>query len=289
MVRKGHRLRAALCAVARACGGAGVRRLCAARARHDRRIGRGGVGRERAYRRVGGSYTVSAVFARAADLCRGRSDLHGEQCVFRSEDLQKARVSAAAVRGDDVLRRVCLRPARRRGRGGELPDGAAAVRARRDERPRALVDGRQGKGGPPLRAAFHPARRADGRVLVRNGGRLCAGAHPLDAGGAALRVRARERVRHSSGAVHRAWNGPRRGGKQLCSCGVVCVFRGAGERHGAGKPRGLGAVVRDEHPVLCPADERARGARAALRGAGGDALIPADPVAVPARQAPLQR
>ena len=25
---------------------------------------------------------VSAVFARAAHLCRGRSDLHGEQCVF---------------------------------------------------------------------------------------------------------------------------------------------------------------------------------------------------------------
>ena len=121
-------------------------------------------------------------------LRRGRSDLHGEQRVFRSETLQKAGVSAAAVRGDDVLRRVCLRLTRRRGRGGKLPDGAAAVRARRDERPRAFVDRRQGKGGPPLRAAFHPARRADGRVLVRNGGRLCAGSHPLDAGGAAVRL-----------------------------------------------------------------------------------------------------
>ena len=188
MVRKGHRLRAALCALVRACACAGVRRLRAARARHDRRIGRRIAGSERAHRRVGGRCAVSAVFARAADLRRGRSDLHGEQRVFRSETLQKAGVSAAAVRGDDVLRRVCLRLTRRRGRGGKLPDGAAAVRARRDERPRAFVDRRQGKGGPPLRAAFHPARRADGRVLVRNRGRLCAGSHPLDARGAAVRL-----------------------------------------------------------------------------------------------------
>lgn len=79
------------------------------------------------------------------------------------------------------------------------------------------------------------------------------------------------------------------GGRQLCPRGVICVFRGAGERHSAGQPRGLGAVVCAEHSVLCPADERARGACAALRGAGGDAVIPADPVAVPARKAPLQR
>ena len=89
--------------------------------------------------------------------------------------------------------------------------------------------------------------------------------------------------------MHRAGDGPRRGGRQLCPRGVICVFRGAGERHSAGQPRALGAVVCAEHSVLCPADERARGARVALRGAGGDAAVPADPVAVPARQAPLQR
>ena len=64
MVRKGHRLRAALCALVRAGGGAGLRRLRAARARHDRRIGRRIAGGERADRRVGGRCAVSAVFAR---------------------------------------------------------------------------------------------------------------------------------------------------------------------------------------------------------------------------------
>lgn len=44
--------------------------------------GAGIAGTERARRRDGRGDAVSAVFARAAHLCRGRSDLHGEQCVF---------------------------------------------------------------------------------------------------------------------------------------------------------------------------------------------------------------
>ena len=163
MVGEDRGLRAALCARRRTLRRAGVRRLRAARAGDDGGLRSGRAGTERARGRVGGSLSFPALYPRAAHLCRGGAHLHGEQRLFRPQGLPKARVFAAFDSGVDVLGRIRLRPARRCGRGGELPHRAAARLSRDDERPRAA---RAGREGTALCPAPHPAGRADVRRLV---------------------------------------------------------------------------------------------------------------------------